>query len=287
VLSTWRAGRAAVPGGELYYETAGEGPALVLIHADFLDHRMWEPQFESLTQDHRAVRYDARGHGRSTVPGGPYSDGEDLRALLDHLGIASAYLVGLAHGARIASEFAAAEPRRVRGLVLAAGAPPDFEPTVEEDRLFLDTYPFRGERILVLTRAGAEDEAVEAMLTAWAPRVPDAQRGTLATIARDNLPAMRRLAAGLDPERPLREPVEAPIRLGSTPVLVLAGSHDNPALAQLLARFARQSPSAHFVEVAEGDHLLNWSAPAQFEELVRDFVTTVEAGRPWPPSRSG
>jgi pimeloyl-ACP methyl ester carboxylesterase len=199
VLSTWRAGRAAVPGGELYYETAGEGPALVLIHADFLDHRMWEPQFESLAQDHRAVRYDARGHGRSTVPGGPYSDGEDLRALLDHLGIASAYLVGLAHGARIASEFAAAEPRRVRGLVLAAGAPPDFEPTVEEDRLFLDTYPFRGERILVLTRAGAEDEAVEAMLTAWAPRVPDAQRGTLATIARDNRSSSSRAATTTRP----------------------------------------------------------------------------------------
>src|SRR5881398_3508737 len=74
-----------VRGGNLYYETAGEGPPLVLIHAGFLDSRMWDDQFQLFPKGARVIRYDVRGYGKSSQPGEEYSDAEDLFALLKHL----------------------------------------------------------------------------------------------------------------------------------------------------------------------------------------------------------
>jgi len=92
-------GRVAVEGGTLYYEVRGSGPPLVLLHAGDRDLTMWNPQVRLLTRSFRLIRYDARGHGRSTTPRGAFSTVEDLRLLLDHLGIERASLVGISMGA--------------------------------------------------------------------------------------------------------------------------------------------------------------------------------------------
>jgi pimeloyl-ACP methyl ester carboxylesterase len=110
----------AVNGTRLYYEAAGEGPAVVLLHGGNLDRRLWDPQFLALAREHRVVRYDLRGFGRSRDRDGPFQAHEDLRALLDMLGVPRASLVGLSGGGRIAIDFAFAYPDRVHRLVLAA-----------------------------------------------------------------------------------------------------------------------------------------------------------------------
>jgi len=84
-----------VRGGNLYYETAGEGPPLVLIHAGFLDCRMWDEQFQLFAKNSRAIRYDVRGYGRSSGPSEEYSDTEDLLALLKHLDTERANILGI------------------------------------------------------------------------------------------------------------------------------------------------------------------------------------------------
>jgi pimeloyl-ACP methyl ester carboxylesterase len=109
---------AAVNGTRLYYEEAGAGPAVVLIHGFTLDTRMWDDQFPALAQRFRVIRYDLRGFGRSALPDGPYSHVEDLRALLDHLGIAQASLVGLSKGGGVALDFALTYPGRTTALAL-------------------------------------------------------------------------------------------------------------------------------------------------------------------------
>src|SRR5437667_9766875 len=98
-------GYAEVDGGRLYYETSGEGPALVLIHAGFLDSRMWDTQFQLFSENYRVIRYDVRGFGRSDVARTKFSDYKDLRQLLDHLRVKTASLVGVSNGVRIASNF--------------------------------------------------------------------------------------------------------------------------------------------------------------------------------------
>jgi hypothetical protein len=67
----------SVNGADLYYETLGEGPAIVLLHGGGLDRRVWDPQFALLAADHRVIRYDIRPFGKSKPPVQPYSDVED------------------------------------------------------------------------------------------------------------------------------------------------------------------------------------------------------------------
>src|SRR5580693_2778199 len=110
----------ARPGARLAYEVTGDGPPVVLVHGFGLDLRMWDPQVEPLAARFRVVRYDCRGFGASGPfdPAVPYTHAGDLVALLDHLAIGDAALVGLSFGGRVVLQAALAAPARVRGLAL-------------------------------------------------------------------------------------------------------------------------------------------------------------------------
>src|SRR5437899_7576992 len=112
-------GFAAVPGGRLYYEVIGAGPTVVLLHGGNLDHRMWDQQLPVLLPHFRVVRYDARGFGRSSPADTAFQAQTDLYALLQHLAVQHASLVGLSLGGRIAIDFALDHPEMVDKLLLA------------------------------------------------------------------------------------------------------------------------------------------------------------------------
>lgn len=106
-------------GSKLYYETyGGEGPVVVLIHDGLVHREVLDAQIAPLAAGHRVVRYDRRGYGRSEPPSAPYSNLADLAALLDHLGVERAALVGSSSGGGLALDFALTHPRRVTALVL-------------------------------------------------------------------------------------------------------------------------------------------------------------------------
>ena len=116
-------GLAEVNGTRLYYEAAGIGEPVVLVHAFTLDTRMWDDQFEVLARDYRVIRYDARGFGKSALPvvGQPYSNAEDLAALAEHLGARRPHLVGLSMGGRFALDYAITYPDGLRTLTVIGG----------------------------------------------------------------------------------------------------------------------------------------------------------------------
>ena len=98
-----------------------DGPAVVLSNSLGSTHRMWDAQLAGLEERFRVVRYDARGHGGSPVPHGPYTIddlADDLVALLDRLGIERAHLIGLSLGGMTAMRAAARHPERVERLAL-------------------------------------------------------------------------------------------------------------------------------------------------------------------------
>src|SRR6202521_320096 len=99
-----QAGRLPVVGADLFYEVEGRGRAVVLVHGFALDARMWDEQVAALRAVATVVRYDLRGFGRSSLPalGVAYSHGGDLLSLLDHLGLETAFLVGLSMGGLVA-----------------------------------------------------------------------------------------------------------------------------------------------------------------------------------------
>ena len=125
-------------GAKLAYEVDGRGSAIVLIHAGVADMSMWDEPFRALAKRHRVLRYDMRGYGASKTEAVTFSNRQDLLALMDHLKIDKAILVGNSRGGIIALDFALENPSRVSGLVSVAGSVSGYEaePTAEEKAVF-------------------------------------------------------------------------------------------------------------------------------------------------------
>ena len=105
-------------GARLYFELAGSGHPLVLIHGNTLDTRMWDDQFEVFAQHYQVLRYDLRGFGKSSVPTRePYTHATDLRALTTHFGFDHAHIIGFSLGGEIAIDFALTYPEATDALV--------------------------------------------------------------------------------------------------------------------------------------------------------------------------
>ncbi|WP_217591737.1 alpha/beta fold hydrolase [Cohnella sp. GbtcB17] len=116
--------RYSVEEAELYAEREGSGESVVLIHAHSVDRRMWDFQFKLLAQEYDVVRYDMRGYGLSDmpVPGARFGHAEDLKRLMDRMGIANAHLVGLSLGSFVALDMLALHPERTLSVVVSSGA---------------------------------------------------------------------------------------------------------------------------------------------------------------------
>jgi 3-oxoadipate enol-lactonase len=127
-----------------YYEEQGSGPAVILIHGHGADRRIWGRQAPALVRaGYRVLRYDVRGHGRSSIPQSGYTWDDysaDLKALVDQLAVPRAHVVGLSMGGGIALQFALDHPPRVLSLTLIDSSLPGFgysgemESTIEELR---------------------------------------------------------------------------------------------------------------------------------------------------------
>ena len=93
----------SVPGGRLAYDATGDGPPIVLMHAWICDRRMWDDSMPLFARRHRVVRYDKRGYGETEVTECVrYLNWVDVIAILDHVGIDRATLVGVSGGAVVA-----------------------------------------------------------------------------------------------------------------------------------------------------------------------------------------
>jgi pimeloyl-ACP methyl ester carboxylesterase len=117
----------------LRFSLEGRGANVVLIHAFHMDLREWDDAVASLGGRRHVLRYDVRGHGRSTVASSMPTQVEDLRSLVDELGIRRATFVGCSMGATIALEYALAHPDHVEGLILLSPGIPGIEVTASRD----------------------------------------------------------------------------------------------------------------------------------------------------------
>ena len=129
-----KSGAVAVNGAQLAYDQAGGGPVLVLMHAGICDRRMWDAQVPAFARSHRVVRYDVRGFGASSLPPGVYAHQDDLRALLDALGIERATLVAVSMAGAIALKAALTYPERAATYQEGAGSGRSGNPDVSRLR---------------------------------------------------------------------------------------------------------------------------------------------------------
>lgn len=107
-----------VDGGKLFYEMAGKGENMVLLHDGMVNREIWDEQFPLLAKYYRVVRYDRRGYGKSSDPRAPYSDIDDLNELFVRLSIDRAILFGMSSGGGCVIDFTLKYPGKVKSMIL-------------------------------------------------------------------------------------------------------------------------------------------------------------------------
>jgi pimeloyl-ACP methyl ester carboxylesterase len=247
----------------LYYEVSGAGDPLVLIHAFSVDRRMWAPQVAALERRFRVIRYDLRGHGNSAAPSEPYAPHDDLRSVLDALGVARATLVGLSAGSTLAIDFAIAYPDRVRRLVLAS---PGLNGHVPSPPLTW-TQP-------VFQAAGRGDTEDAAKLWAATPIMAvhgdPAAAATVKALVMSNL---RLWTFRTNPARPLTPEAIARLAEIKSPTLVVLGGKDLPHIKEIADLLARGVAGARLVTIPGAGHIVNLDAPDAFNKALAAFLT--------------
>lgn len=252
--------------GPLAYRDTGSGAPLVLLHAGFLDHTMWDDQIPALARHHRVIAPDARGHGWSSNASGPFRQADDVAALLRHLAVGPAVLVGVSMGANIAVDTTLEHPGLVRGLVVSGGgAPGPGDPWTEELRA------------AQFSALGAGDIGgwldTFALSAAGPHRTPDAVDPDLVRRLREM--AGRTLAKHTADETDFNVPVvDTATRAKdiSVPVLALNGALDASDLIGMAERVARSVTDGHVTAVEGTGHFPNMEQPDAFNQALEEFL---------------
>jgi 3-oxoadipate enol-lactonase len=262
--------RAKINGAELNYELAGEGPPVVLIHEGVCDLRMWDELAPALAPEFTVLRFDMRGFGDSTLPPGPFSPSGDLLALMDHVGMERAALVGVSYGGRVALDAAFVAPARVTALLLAAPGLSDHEES--EASTAFDAEEKR------LLDAGDIHGATELNVRFWVDgpdRGPDPGR----EVVRQRVREMQRRAFEIQEHAYADEPAPGPeepvdVRLGEiqAPTLVVVGDSDTPDFPEIAERLERELPHARRVVLKDTAHTIPLERPDEFRELTLSFL---------------
>ena len=249
---------AEVNGARLWYEEAGEGPAVVLVHGGLGDARLWDPQLGPLAERFRTIRFDLRFFGRSTGPAAPFSYVDDLVGLLDELAVPRAALVGLSFGGRIAVDAALAAPERcwaVVGVVPGLSGHDSRALTEEQDAAYD-----------AAVEAGDLEAAMAIDFEVWAPLGADDRMRELWLSTPDADP----LPPGVEP-RPAASPALPRLGKLAVPTLVITARHDPPGMREIGPLVERKAPNARHVEV-DSDHYLTLREPELVTRLLVDFL---------------
>ncbi len=271
-------------GVKLYFEETGRGGAVLFVHEFAGDHRSWEPQVRHFARRYRCITTNARGYPPSEVPDDPgsYSQARataDIKAVLDHLGIARAHIVGLSMGGFATLHFGLSYPEMARSLVVAGcgyGAEPDRR------------EQFRAEAEAAAKSLERDGMAVFAAAYSLGParvqfqnKDPRGHREFAEELAGHSATGSALTQLGVQRERPSLYDLEDALEALTVPTLIVTGDEDEPCLAPGIY-MKRKIPSAGLAVLAKTGHTLNLEEPEAFNRLLTEFFDSVEAGR-WEP----
>ncbi|MEA2517215.1 MAG: 3-oxoadipate enol-lactonase [Actinomycetota bacterium] len=242
-----------------YQDSGGEGAAIVFSHGILMDQEMFEPQVRSLAGEFRCISWDQRGHGQSDQEGSwsYWDSAEDLLALLDHLELDHAFLVGMSQGGFLSLRAALLAPERVQGLGL------------------------------IDTQAGPENPDIvpvyEGLLEAWRAGPSVELAGSVADIIlgpADHSPWVGKWLARPhdwveEPFKTLvgREDIHDRLDEIACPALVIHGEADAAISMDIAERLCSGLPRCEgLVRIEGAGHAANLSHPGVVTEALRDFT---------------
>ncbi|MGC8722838.1 MAG: alpha/beta fold hydrolase [Acidobacteriota bacterium] len=255
---------------QIHYRIAGSGPPLVLIPGWTLNLHLWDEMAPFLEPHYRVIRYDPRGAGQSSSnPDLEYSrlsDAEDLAALLDHLGIAEAHLVGHSKGARIALIFAMKWPERVFSVAAIGSAEPHPEGSGASFR------PIAAQWVAKAAKTAREEGPEAAVRNLGRARLFGTLRASPEGLRHLRLAMEGYAAADLLSEAPKRScDTEAGASRLTMPILFLAGEED-PFLEE--CRYAHERlPSSRLAVLPRCGHMAPVERPRAVADTLQAFLS--------------
>ncbi len=260
-------GFAEVNGTRLYYEVAGEGHPLVLIHAGIADSRMWDDQWDLFAQSYKVVRFDLRGCGRSPQPPTEFSLHDDLYRLLRFLDIERTYLLGVSMGGSLAIDFTFDRPEMVDGLIVVGSGVSGRKPSEAMQQAW--------EKVGAAFDSGGIPAANEIEMQMWVDgpqRTPDkVDPQVRARVAEMNA---NNFAMGSEEARPrpLQPPATERLHNIRVPTLIVVGDLDQPDVIESAALLEAEIPGARKVVIRGAAHMPSMEQPARFNRIVLDFL---------------
>lgn len=267
-------GFAPINNAHIYYELAGAGQPLVMVHAGVADSRQWNSDFAFFQTSYRVLRYDLRGYGKSEPVDGDFSHMSDLTALLEHLHIDEPlFLMGCSMGGSLCLEFALANPSQSKALIMVDAGPsglkldvPNHPKADDVEKAFND-----GDLDLVAEietqiwfdgmdrTAGQVNQSMRQLVREMDRRVLELETRNLGKRLPDaTVPAVERLA-------------ELTI-----PVLIIVGAHDTPFMQAAANYMVENLPRAEKVTIRDAAHLPNLEHPDEFQEVVTSFLRKIK-----------
>jgi pimeloyl-ACP methyl ester carboxylesterase len=257
-------GYAEVNGARLYYEIKGEGETVTLLHSGFTDLRLWDDQFELFSKYFKVIRYDLRGYGRSDRPSQSFSNVEDLKELLNYLGIDSTNLIGVSMGGCTAIEFTLQYPDMVKSLVLSGPSLNDFKFDIDKE-----TKQRSMAGISIAKKDNDFDKSVEFMLND-----PMWRQGN--TKAHERL---KKMFMDTSLEWALEDIVEAASPPASERLyeitkrtLLIVGSEDSKPIYAIAKALESNISMLQKIIINNTGHLPNLDKPEEFNKIVLDFL---------------
>lgn len=262
-----------VDGGSLYYEVAGMGRPLLLIHADVADCRMWDEQFATFARHYRVIRYDKRTFGKTTSRNGTYSYRDDILALLAHLGVTKTAVLGLSNGGALALDFTLEHPEMVDALVVVAGGVSGVEEPLNP--------PTAAEMALYNQYEALDQQKDQDALIALGVRMfgdgPGQPEGRADAAVRERMRDMmannyRLHGAEEVKSRPLDPPAKGRLSEVRVPTLVIVGDLDETVTIDMMNLLAEGVPGARKVVFPGTAHMVNMEQPERFNATVLGFL---------------
>jgi pimeloyl-ACP methyl ester carboxylesterase len=252
-----------VNGIEIAYERVGRGPLLMFVHGAGDDSRVWRPQLVALADEFTVVAWDEPGAGRSSdvPPDFGLADYADcLAALLHHLALGPAHVVGLSWGGTVVQELYRHHPELVATLILAdtyagwKGSLPEAEVRIR----------VAGVRQMLAARAGESDSTPPGLFAGDPPvEFLPLLHEMAADARRESLQIALRVMANAD-QRDLLPRI-------AVPTLLIWGELDVRSPLSIARQFEQEIDDAQLVVLAGAGHISNLERPEQFNATVREF----------------
>ena len=255
--------------GKLFYEIAGEGEYIVLLHDGILHHVIWDAQFPVLAKNYKVVRYDRRGFGKSSEPKAPFSLLDDLNQLFVQLKIDRAIVFGVSAGGALAIEFALEYPEKINALVLSGAVVGGYD--------FSKHALTRGGRISSLADYREPEKFIQYF--GWDdpyevnPENKKAKEKFFKLLKAN--PQNIKGALGYFAQWPQRPAVKILNQI-KVPALILAGEYDIPDVHAHAGVIEMGIPNAKREIIPESGHLIPLEQPEAFNAAVSSFLNGLE-----------